>query len=144
MDNLWGSLAGTQLGAAVIITWVINRLKKSNRCTWVGTHTEQANRIAGMVAALACSLGLVFNSTGNAEVGWQIGITVPPLGQLIKTVFDVAGGVGMQYGTYRLTTLPTYSTPPDVMIVDKTRPGAPPKTTVDVFPSPVNSEAVKD
>ncbi len=133
MEN-WDSLLGTQAGVAVLTTWVINRLKRSRYFPWLDEHSDAANKWIGISIAAFVSAGLTM--TGDASTGWQI--TVPPLDQLASAVIKMSAGIGLQQGAYRITTLPTTSTPPDVMVV---KTGIPPeKTTVETFPSPDNQE----
>ena len=129
MEN-WDSLLGTQAGIAVLATWAINRLKRSKYFPWLSEHSDAANKWVGITIAALASAGLTM--TGDASTGWQI--TVPPLDQLASAVIKMAAGIGLQQGAYRITTLPTTSTPPDVLVV-KTGP-PPAKTTVETFPSP--------
>jgi len=129
MEN-WDSLLGTQAGVAVLTTWVINRLKRSRYFPWLDEHSDAANKWIGISIAAFVSAGLTM--TGDASTGWQI--TVPPLDQLASAVIKMSAGIGLQQGAYRITTLPTTSTPPDVTVV---KVGIPPaKTTVETFPSP--------
>jgi len=125
----WDSLLGTQAGIAVLATWAINRLKRSKYFPWLSEHSDAANKWVGITIAALASAGLTM--TGDASTGWQI--TVPPLDQLASAVIKMAAGIGLQQGAYRITTLPTTSTP-DVTVV---RTGVPPaKTTVETFHSP--------
>jgi len=126
----WDSLLGTQAGIAVLATWAINRLKRSKYFPWLSEHSDAANKWVGITIAALASAGLTM--TGDASTGWQI--TVPPLDQLAGAVIKMAAGIGLQQGAYRITTLPTTSTTPDVMVV---KTGVPPaRTTVETFPSP--------
>ncbi len=129
MEN-WDSLLGTQAGIAVLATWAINRLKRSKYFPWLSEHSDAANKWVGITIAALASAGLTMS--GDASTGWQI--TVPPLDQLAGAVIKMAAGIGLQQGAYRITTLPTTSTTPDVVVV---KTGVPPaRTTVETFPSP--------
>jgi hypothetical protein len=129
MEN-WDSLVGTQMGIAVIITWAVNALKRSKYVPWLNEHSDVANKWIGIGVAAIASYGLTMS--GDMSSGWQI--TIPPFDQLVNATIKMASGIGLQQGAYRITTLPTTSTPPDVMVV---KTGIPPaKTTVETFPSP--------
>lgn len=116
MEN-WDSLVGTQMGIAVMITWAVNAAKRSKWIPWLNENSDMANKWIGIAVAAIASYGLTMS--GDPTTGWQI--TIPPLDQLVNATIKMASGIGLQQGAYRITTLPTTVTPPDVLVV-KTGP----------------------
>ncbi len=79
------------LGSAFV--FLLQWLKNSNRFPWVSQNSAQINRWAGIIFAVATSVGLKYVLTENTGGGWHLAIDIPSL----PTVGDVVLHALTQY-----------------------------------------------
>lgn len=86
------------VGAAAIIPYLIEGLKKASWFPWVNVATERLNQWLGILAALAVTAGIQYSWTAETR---ELLIVVPTLAAVVGILWNAAIQWGMQQFVYK-------------------------------------------
>jgi hypothetical protein len=92
------SVALNMVGAAAVIPFLLEGLKKAEWFPWITTGTAALNRWVGILAALAVTVGIHYEWTAETR---QLLVVVPTFAQFLGMVFNAASQWGLQQYVYK-------------------------------------------
>ena len=96
-------LALNMMGAAAVIPYLIEGVKKSSWFPWLTTETERLNRLLGIAVALAVTAGLTYTWEPTTRT---LTMQIPTLWQAGQTFWHAAVQWGLQQYVYKTSVSP--------------------------------------
>ncbi len=95
------TLFTNQVGVSVLVVYVLEWLKRTDKISWISENTDRLNRAVAIIVAFLTSIGFQFAMTGDWRSGGTITITVPSLTAVGSVLLHSLSQVGIQEGFYR-------------------------------------------
>jgi hypothetical protein len=86
------------VGAAAVIPFLVEGLKKAVWFPWIDHATEALNRWVGILAALLVTAGIHYTWSPDTRI---LAFTIPTLGAFITWLFNAVVQWGLQQYVYR-------------------------------------------
>lgn len=86
------------IGAAAVIPYLLEGLKKASWFPWIDNATAALNRWLGILAALAVTAGLHYEWSPETRV---LSMTIPTLAAAVAWLFNAAIQWGLQQYVYK-------------------------------------------